>query len=125
MPQDAAVTPLPLARGLIILISRVPLLAVVLNDFMVITGPSHAGWAAAGTPGPRGVGVGSAHTQPRKRPTCDKQLLHVMCGDVFGSHLGRSPFQEAGLGPDPVSLLRFVPRGSGSSSKASEFFGIK
>ena len=55
-------TPLPLARGLIILISRVPLLAVVLNDFMVITGLSHTGWAAAGAPGPRGVGVGSAHT---------------------------------------------------------------
>lgn len=125
MPQDAAVTPLPLARGLIILISRVPLLVVVLNDFTVITEPSHGGWAAAGAPGPRGVGVGRAHAQPGQRSTCDKWLLHVVCGDVFRSHLGCSPFQEAGLGPDPVFLLCFVPRGSGSSSKASEFFGIK
>lgn len=54
MPQGAAVTPLPLARGLIILISRVPLLVVVLNDFMVITEPSHTGWAAAGVPEPWG-----------------------------------------------------------------------
>lgn len=54
MPQGAAVTPLPLARGLIILISSVPLLVVVLNDFMVITEPSHTGWAAAGVPEPWG-----------------------------------------------------------------------
>lgn len=33
MPQGVAVTPLPLARGLILLISRVLLLVVVLNDF--------------------------------------------------------------------------------------------
>ena len=58
MPQDAAVTSLPLARGLIILISRVLLLVVVLNDFMVITEPSHTGWAAAGVPVPwRGEGT--------------------------------------------------------------------
>lgn len=51
--------------------------------------------------------------------------LQVMCGDMFGPHPGCSPFQEAVLGPGPVSLWLIVQTGSGSSSKASEFFGIK
>lgn len=88
---------------------------VVLNDFMVITG-NHLTQAGLLQGSQSPGGKRRMHSLGRSQ-RCDKWLLHMVCGDVFGSHLGCSLFQEAGMGPDPVSLrcctkrLRFKFKG--------------
>lgn len=102
----------------------VSFVAMVLNDFTVTTGWSHAD-PTARVPAPPGVGAHAQHA--------DKRLLHQeACTSCVGTCLGltcdgsprQEPAAEAVLGPDPDCLLCIVDTGSDSHSKGSEVFGI-